>query len=400
MENLTCYYNCIDEALTLYWRTLGKARGMKIYSNDIEYVTSDNGKGPERIFNIRIDSDNVEERINEIIAHIKAGIIPDSFLITPNTQPKNLVDILSKKGFKLDTTGSYMVMDLFQSNLKLKQPKNVKMKKVNNLEDLAQWIMIINNDLFGSEIVSYDQFHDIYLMDNTNFYIALYDNVPAAACMTITDKTIADLDMVATRKEYRKRGLATEIINKALIDLKEYGIKTVSLRAEPDGINLYKKIGFKECGERIVVSCDYENIYKKTTCSIEKESIIKAREIYDASPNIETFVEEMQKQGIIGREIWYDKSDKVIYITKMYASDCGGGCTSNKCLIGQRCHCDYVNSFNEYLSIDYCKCSAEFFRPMFGPIFGEDVEITPVETVLSGGTKCTFAINYRTKTCV
>lgn len=386
------YYNCIDEALTLYWKTLGKARGMKIHSKDIEYVTSDDGKGPERIFNINIDSENIEERIDEIIAHIKAGIIPDSFLITPNTQPKNLADILSEKGFKLDISGSFMAMDLSESNIKLNQPDNVKMKKVDNLEELAQWIMIINKDLFGCEIMSFDQFHDIYLMDNTKFYIALYDDVPAAACMTITDKNIADLDMVVTRKEYRKRGLATEVITKALIDLKEYGIKTVSLRAEPDGINLYKKLGFKEYSKRTVLSCDYENIYKKTTCSIGKESVIKAKEIYDMSSNIETFVHEMQKQGIIGRKIWYDKNDKVIYITKVYACDCGSGCTDNNSLIGQRCHCDYVNSRNEYLPIDYCKCSAEFFRPMFGSIFGEEVEIKPVETVLSGGEKCTFAI--------
>lgn len=252
------YFNCIDEALILYWKTLGKARGMKIHSSDIEYVTSDDGKGPERIFNISIDSENIEERINEIIAHIKAGIIPDSFLITPNTQPKNLADILSKKGLKLDTTGSFMAMNLSESNIKLNQPDNVKIKKVDNLEELAQWIMIINKDLFGCEIMSFDQFHDIYLMDNTNFYIALYDDIPAAACMTITDKTISDLDMVVTRVEYRKRGLATEVINKALIDLKEYGIKTVSLRAEPDGINLYKKLGFKEYSKRTVASCDFD----------------------------------------------------------------------------------------------------------------------------------------------
>jgi len=40
----------------------------------------------------------------------------------------------------------------------------------------------------------------------------------------------------------------------------------------------------------------------------------------------------------------------------------------------------------------YCKCSAEFYRPMFAPIFGSSVMIEPHKTVLSGDEECVLAI--------
>ena len=106
------YLNCIDDAISLYWHTLSKANGMKLVSGDIKYVISDGRNSPERIFNIRIPSENSEERIDEIIANIKAGLIPDSFLITPNSTPTNLSGILAERGFNIDTSGVCMAMDL------------------------------------------------------------------------------------------------------------------------------------------------------------------------------------------------------------------------------------------------------------------------------------------------
>lgn len=261
------------------------------------------------------------------------------------------------------------------------------------LEILKHWVNIINTALFECEIMSFEQFYDIYNLDNTHLFIGLYNDVPASACMTIHEDYIADLDMVATLKEYRNKGLATAVINKAIVNLHNHGIKTVSLRAEPDGINLYKKIGFREYCKRVVASCDWKSIFKKTCpCHIESETIQKANLIYKTSTDISAFVEEMQHQGVIGQKIWYNQDEKAIYITKRLACDCGSGCPDNNSLIGQRCHCHYFNQTNEYIPITYCKCSAEFFRPMFEPIFGDGIVIEPVETVLSGGEKCTFAI--------
>lgn len=250
------YFDCITKAINLYWRTLGKARDMEIHTGDIEYVMSKSRRGPERVFNVRLPSETADQLINEIITNIKDGVIPDSFLITPNTTPDNLTEILVQKGFSIDTSGLCMAMDLadlqcFQYNSEI-----IQVSIVEDIDDLRKWTDIINIALCGCEIMSFEQFYDIYCHDNTQFFLALYDGIPAAVSMTIIEDDIATLEFVATLKEYRNKGLGTLVAASALEYLQKNSIKTVSLRAEPNAINLYKKLGFKEFCKRVVASCN------------------------------------------------------------------------------------------------------------------------------------------------
>ena len=237
-----------------------------------------------------------------MISYIKAGIMPDSMLITPNTKPTNLAELLSQKGFSIDTSGS---------------------------------------------------------------------------CM----------------KEYRRKGVATITIDKALLDLRKKDVKTISLRAETDGFNVYKRMGFKECFLRTVATCDWNKIYiKACPCHIENDRIEKAKIIFNQSSDIQSFINEMNNNRVIGKRIWYEPQEKSVYIKKMNACDCSGGCPSNKTIIGQKCHCVYVNHLNKSIPLSYCKCAATFFKPIFTPLFGENILIEPVRTVLSGAEECIFMI--------
>lgn len=392
------YYECIEKAISLYWRTLSKARGMKLFEGEIDYVISCNRDGPESIFNIKIDCKDIESHINYIIAQIKADRIPSRFLIMPNTLPSNLKDILEEKGFNIDISGLCMVKDLNDCNID-NANKEFSIVKVKNKDELKHWVHIVNTALFGYAIMNFEQFYDIFDLDYTNLYILYYKNSPVSVCMSIADNEIASLEMVATVKEHRKKGYATAIMGKALTDLKKNGVKTVSLRAEPDGISIYKKIGFKEYCKRVVAIFDSNSVYKKSCpCFIGSESIEKAKLIYEAADNIELFVDEMYRQNVIGKKIWFEQGNNLIYITKNYAFDNGAGSAKNHSLISQRCHCAYVNDTKEYIAISYCICGAEFFRPMFEPLFGKQITIEPIETVLSGGGQCTFVIkNLKTE---
>jgi len=133
-------------------------------------------------------------------------------------------------------------------------------------------------------------------------------------------------------------------------------------------------------------------IHKTCPCIIGEEAVRKATDIYRYSNDVSSFVKEMERQHVIGKHIWYDEKENTILITKMYACDSGGGCFENKTLIGERCHCPHYNQSKEFYPKHYCKCGAEFYRPMFVPIFGEDVLIEPYKTVLSGDEECILAI--------
>jgi len=251
----TYYGNCVKQAISLWWTTLAKARGMKLVEEkDVKYVIPEGGagvKGPKRIFHSHFGPD-VNRRLTEIISGIEDGKIPHCFLITDQTRPTNLPEVLKKMGFTIDASGLCMVMDLASTDFPQEIPDNIRIVRVSNNEQLMHWSQIVNMALIGTEIMSTKQFNDIYKLGNTCFYMAYYNNIPASTCMTIYENDLATLEAVSTLPIYRRRGLATAIIKKALSDLPELGVKTVSLRAESDGISIYKKIGFSVHCKRLV----------------------------------------------------------------------------------------------------------------------------------------------------
>lgn len=248
------YLNCVDQGIRLYWRTLGQARDMVIRTGDIEYVMSKSRSGPERIFSVHLSADTVDQRIQEIVTDIKAGIIPDSFIITQNSTPAHIADRLAQNGFHLDQSVPCMVMDIADLGDARPQSDRIQIVLVEDVHTLRTWVDIVNTALFECEIMSFEQFHDLYSLMNTRCFLALYDNIPAAVSMIIMDGTIATLEFVAAHKEYRHRGLGSAVTFAALHYAQANHVKTISLRAEPDAIRLYQKVGFREICKRIVAS--------------------------------------------------------------------------------------------------------------------------------------------------
>jgi len=141
----------------------------------------------------------------------------------------------------------------------------------------------------------------------------------------------------------------------------------------------------------------YFTLHKVCPCKIGIESVQKAFKLFNESKNISAFVDKMEEKRVIGKKILYDEKENAIFITKMYSSECGGGCSQNKSLIGERCHCEHYNHSKEFKPKYYCKCGAEFYRPMFAPIFGDNVLIEPHKTVLSGDEECVLAVRINKK---
>jgi len=259
----------IVKGIYLSWTTWGKMHGEKLVLDDISYVKSKNDKGFERIFSVNIEN-NHEFRIQQMISFIKAGILPDSMLIMPNTKPENLAEILSSKGFFINDNDPCMLLYLDNYEAKETEYTDFEIIRVTEKKQLEDWLNIINIALLGCELITCEQLNDVMVADNTYFYLGFLKGKPVTTCLTITEGDTSVLEMVATLKEYRCKGFASALINKALIDLRNNGIKTISLRAEADGVNVYKKLGFIECFKRIVASCDWKNIYKKSCpCYIE-----------------------------------------------------------------------------------------------------------------------------------
>ena len=67
---------------------------------------------------------------------------------------------------------------------------------------------------------------------------------------TFINGKVGTLLNVYTYAEYRKNGIGTNVINKIIEEAKSQNVSIINLLATEDGINVYKKIGFKETEDK------------------------------------------------------------------------------------------------------------------------------------------------------
>jgi ribosomal protein S18 acetylase RimI-like enzyme len=246
---------CIQAGILLYWRALGGARGMELHAEDgLEWACSYSRRGPERIFQACLARAGLDRRLEAIVAAMKAGSLPDSLLLGPGVRPANLAQLLYHRGLTNDTSGACMALALEGFQPPAPRDASIQVQVVEDLERLHPWVEIVNVALAGFPILSFEGFQDIFRQAGASFFLATFDDVPAAACMTLASGELATLEMVATLVKYRNLGLGTAVTSASLTSLRECGTRVVSLRGEPEAINLYKRLGFREYCRRVVAS--------------------------------------------------------------------------------------------------------------------------------------------------
>ena len=92
-------------------------------------------------------------------------------------------------------------------------------------------------------------------------YLAISEKPANPAFITGITGTLLN---VLTYPEYRRKGIATKVINKIIEEAKEYGVSRIDLSATSEGKYLYKKMGFNESsyiamGLTIYGSSEHEN---------------------------------------------------------------------------------------------------------------------------------------------
>ena len=248
------YLRYSQQGLSLYWRSLAKMRGLNLHSGDIEWVKSNKKGGAERIFSVNLNDNNVNQRLKLLVQLIKQNKAPTGILLSPNSKPNNIADILPNYGFTVDyNTGSVMILNL-TDKFNYSRLNSLLIRRVTSTEELKHFASIVNGALFKEQLFSYEQYLDLFNLNNTYFYLAYYNNQPVATCLLIAEQDLVTVEFVSTLKEYRNRGIATAITGFTLNEAKNLGITIAVLRAEKEAINVYKRVGFQEVYKRIVAS--------------------------------------------------------------------------------------------------------------------------------------------------
>lgn len=120
-----------------------------------------------------------------------------------------------------------------------------------------------------------------------------------------------------------------------------------------------------ETTKKVMRPCGYQCISNK---------VIKTTKLfYMESDNIEEFLKRLNENHIGGGYL-HTKDNKIIALY-------------------DRCYCGIPKSAENISSI-YCECSAGWFEKLFSSVFGKEVDVKGIDTILNGADKCTFEISF------
>jgi GNAT superfamily N-acetyltransferase len=188
-----------------------------------------------------------DKLIADVIQYYQSMRFKPCFMLYPTTRPIAFVDSLLKAGFDLIDEEDAMIFRGNKENVKLNS--DVEVTAIDE-RLIGIWTEVLMKgygvpDNFRGAIQ--DMFTKVSHDKGSRAYLAYFQGKPAGSCLFYSFDDVGTIYTVATAPEYRKKGVATALVNKAIADSLDIGGKMLYLLAGrgSDAEKLYVKLGFE-----------------------------------------------------------------------------------------------------------------------------------------------------------
>lgn len=241
----------IDDGAVFYCRQLGNASHM-IFVNNGYYsmiYPKSGQEGGTSLFDVTLEHLNDEEALQKI-NEIKALNVHTWWGLCLSNRIADLVwgkdrPILTAKQHE-DDEEFYMAIFPDEKPTYEEISDDIIIRPVTTVDEFGIWADIGNSVLHGGYPIIHRVNHfDICKEGIMPCYIGYYHGEPAAISAILNNNGNSSLEFVATLENFRKKGLARALCQKAVDDTFANGSRVITTRAFPNAKNLYKSLGFK-----------------------------------------------------------------------------------------------------------------------------------------------------------
>lgn len=228
----------------------GKMAQIELLSQeDVSVIRSDI---PDDMFNYvlsaRFTKENVAQRVEQVIHLFQERGLPFSWWVGESDTPSDLKNELCQQGLMFKERDIGMVLDL--QHFFPKAVSKLDFKRINCAEALKDFGNVIL--AIGGHPECYDRIYRYIpltiLQENSplQMHIAYLENKPIVSGILVLEDNMAGIYYVATIPEERGKGYGTAMMEHLLNLAKQRGYFLAGLEASHEGLNLYKRLGFKE----------------------------------------------------------------------------------------------------------------------------------------------------------
>ncbi|HYE54146.1 MAG TPA: GNAT family N-acetyltransferase [Chitinophagaceae bacterium] len=185
--------------------------------------------------------------LQEVIDHYRQNDLAFCAWINEENLSPAIKSALERSGLQEAGSEPGMILELeaFQHT-----PAAADISKLNTRSGLQQFAHIVSlnwNPPDKDVARFYERVAETVLHPSSHiaYYASFIDNKPVSVVEVFPDNAYnAGIYSVCTLKEFRGRGIATDLMKFCLQQLKNAGYRTATLQAADDGLNIYKKLGF------------------------------------------------------------------------------------------------------------------------------------------------------------
>jgi GNAT superfamily N-acetyltransferase len=240
----------ITQDMERYLGLLAQSANMQHHTGEIEWIAPRPGKaGPALVSKLELDGQSAASRVEEAIPDILSGVIPALWLVSPAATPSNIMDILVSKGFRdlynPEDVEPGMALKISEAVLDTDTPVGLELITVQSKEEFSQWVQTVNIALHGWDMIDAESYYFLVAEKKMLCYTALLEGKAVATAATIQAGSASSLEFVSTLADHRKKGIGTAICAHAIGQLIANGADLVTLRANPDAVQLYTRMGFR-----------------------------------------------------------------------------------------------------------------------------------------------------------
>jgi GNAT superfamily N-acetyltransferase len=204
------------------------------------------------VFHARLVPEQLDGAIIEAtLAPFKAHRLPLCWWISPTSRPDDLPRRLAAHGLKFAEELPGMAVDLRALSEELPPVPGLTIEPVIDRESLWQFVSVLSA---GFRLA--DPVRDAYLEREWALgfaphlpwrrYLGRLHGEPVAVSGMLLGSAVAGLDVVATVPEARRQGIAAAMTLAPLREARARGYRVSVLTATPMGVNLYRRVGFRE----------------------------------------------------------------------------------------------------------------------------------------------------------
>tara|TARA_R110002072_G_scaffold271344_1_gene431322 strand:- start:4201 stop:5010 length:810 start_codon:yes stop_codon:yes gene_type:complete len=189
----------------------------------------------------------------DVMQYYKNNKQPMAWWIGPSSQVDTTNNHLETAGFIHDEFDVGMVCDITLVENQYKKADNLEIKKcvmAQDFKDFGEVLASIFDPVDEQVKIFYQKISLIpaHKRKGLVLFVGYEDNKPVATSgLFLTD--VAGIYDISTKPKMQGKGYGSAMFYTALIEAKNQGFNVGVLQASPDGLNIYKRFGYKEICE-------------------------------------------------------------------------------------------------------------------------------------------------------